>query len=267
MGAPSPEPARGSGTARKVTLALVALAAVGALAWTATLGVLDGGGAEPEADQWQDGQTRGPWMLMYHGFGPARLEGEDVVLEPRTAQEEEKTHGALAHTVGRCSDVEFEVSLRTEAQLRQGEPNPWEVGWVLWALNSDREFYAIALKPNGWELTKQDADYQGDQRFLATGHERTFPVGQDYRVRVVQDGARSTVWVDGEELVSFTDEQTPYLEGSVGLYTEDARVRFMDAELPECLTRDSSSAPTAATAPSHTPLQPQAGATPAREES
>ena len=60
------------------------------------------------------------------------------------------------------------------------EPNPWEVGWLLWCFspdpthpydpsptsNSNFRFYALCLKPNGWEVSKQDPSYKGGQRFL-----------------------------------------------------------------------------------------------------
>lgn len=60
------------------------------------------------------------------------------------------------------------------------KPNPWEVGWLLWCFspdpthpydpsptsNSNFRFYALTLKPNGWEVSKQDPSYKGGQRFL-----------------------------------------------------------------------------------------------------
>ena len=60
------------------------------------------------------------------------------------------------------------------------KPNPWEVGWLLWCFspdpthpydpsptsNSNFRFYALTLKPNGWEVSKQDPAYPGGQRFL-----------------------------------------------------------------------------------------------------
>jgi hypothetical protein len=47
-------------------------------------------------------------------------------------------------------------------------------------------------------------------------------------VRVVQRGTTITVWGDGQQLLQFTDTERPYTAGSVGLYTEDATVRFGD---------------------------------------
>lgn len=84
------------------------------------------------------------------------------------------------------------ANIVTTAQLRNkdntpptkdnptSEPNPWEVGWLLWCFspdpthpydpsptsNSNFRFYALVLKPNGWEVSKQDPSYKGGQRFL-----------------------------------------------------------------------------------------------------
>lgn len=72
------------------------------------------------------------------------------------------------------------------------QPNPWEVGWLLWCFspdpthpydpsptsNSNFRFYALCLKPNGWEVSKQDPAYPGGQRFLKSNTDtdpRKFP--------------------------------------------------------------------------------------------
>lgn len=86
----------------------------------------------------------------------------------------------------------FSANIVTTAQLRSpdntpptpqnptSEPNPWEVGWLLWCFspdpthpydpsptgNSNFRFYALCLKANGWEVSKQDPSYKGGQRFL-----------------------------------------------------------------------------------------------------
>lgn len=86
----------------------------------------------------------------------------------------------------------FSANIVTTAQLRSPDntpptkdnpdsrPNPWEVGWLLWCFspdpthpydpsptsNSNFRFYALCLKANGWEVSKQDPAYPGGQRFL-----------------------------------------------------------------------------------------------------
>lgn len=183
---------------------------------------------------WSQGQTYGDWTVRYTGYGEVTSNGERITLEPQAAADHEITHGGLVHTVGQCRDADFSVSLNTESQVRQGDPNIWEVGWVLWNFQSDTHFYAVALKPNGWEVSKQDPDYDGNQRFLASGDSPTFPIGKNYRVTVTQENGTMTVSADGQELATITDEETPYREGAIGLYTEDARVHFFDFDLPDC---------------------------------
>ena len=98
----------------------------------------------------------------------------------------------------------FSANIVTTAQLRNkdntpptpqnpdSKPNPWEVGWLLWCFspdpthpydpsptsNSNFRFYALCLKPNGWEASKQDPSYKGGQRFLKSNTQedpRKFP--------------------------------------------------------------------------------------------
>ncbi|GAA4473908.1 hypothetical protein GCM10023190_06970 [Enteractinococcus fodinae] len=190
----------------------------------------------PTGDEatWAQGETYGDWVVRYTGYGTVTSDGERITLEPQAAADHAITHGGLVHTTGQCQEADFAVSLNTESQVRQGSPNIWEVGWVLWNFQSDTQFYAVALKPNGWEISKQDPNYEGNQRFLASGDSPTFPIGKDYRVTVTQDNGTMTVSADGQELATVTDKETPYRDGAVGLYTEDARVHFFDFDLPDC---------------------------------
>ena len=47
-------------------------------------------------------------------------------------------------------------------------------------------------------------------------------------MRVRQVANTITVWVNGSQIVSFTDSQAPYLRGTLGLYNEDSHVHFDD---------------------------------------
>lgn len=98
----------------------------------------------------------------------------------------------------------FSANIVTQKQLRNedntpptpqnpdSKPNPWEVGWLLWCFspdpthpydpsptsNSNFRFYALCLKANGWEVSKQDPSYKGGQRFLKSNAQedpRKFP--------------------------------------------------------------------------------------------
>lgn len=209
------------------TLGVVAAVVLGVL-------VLMGSFDDSVETHWSEGEQHGDWAVRYTGYGQVTCNGQRVTLEPKSAENMDITYGGLVHTAGTCRDADFAMTVNTEAQVRNGKPNVWEVGWVLWNFQSDTRFYAVALKPNGWEISKQDPDYPGNQRFLTSGDSPQFPIGQDYRVTVTQNDNGMTVTADGEELATVVDTDNPYREGSVGLYTKDARVHFSDFDLPDC---------------------------------
>ena len=186
--------------------------------------------AQPEGLSWEDGSTHGPWRSVYDGFGSNQVvveEGNKVLAQaPRASLLPDETHAGLVVTRRTFEDIVLHVKAKTVSQLRTVLPNPWETAWVLWNYTDDEHFYYLALKPNGWELGKEDPAYPGAQRYLATGSSPQFPIGPWYTVKIRQVGRTIDVSVDGDHLVSFVDNERPYRSGSVGLYNEDADVRF-----------------------------------------
>lgn len=177
---------------------------------------------------WQDGSAHGDWIAVFDGEGSTTSDGSTIVLDPRPATSPEETHAGLVVSVTQYGDVDLSAAMHTVAQSRTGsDPNPWEVGWIVWHYDDHRRFYYFALKPNGWELGKVDPAYPGGQRFLATGATPT-DAGAPQTVRVRQVGTTMDVWVDEAAVVTFTDAEEPYTRGSVGMYSEDARVEFTD---------------------------------------
>jgi len=81
----------------------------------------------------------------------------------------------------------------------------------------------VRIPPNGWELGKKHGS--DAQIFLATGEAPSLSIGATARIRIAARGARIRISVDGVPVVDFVDER-PLARGSVGLYEEDARVRF-----------------------------------------
>ena len=176
---------------------------------------------------WAAGRTVGPWQVVWNGYGAvSALSGGGLRLRPGAAASAGETHSALVTSTKTFGDVDATYTYRTESQLRTGSaPNPWEVGWVLWHYTDNTHFYYVLLKPNGWELGKEDPAYPGAQRFLVTGSQ-SFPAGHSYTIHVHQVGNQIDVSVDGAPLVSFTDNERPYTRGSIGLYDEDSSVVF-----------------------------------------
>ena len=171
-----------------------------------------------------------PWFIAYDGYGHVWSSTHRGVLrftlQPARATSPADTHAALVLSRNRWRDLTADVRIRTNRQLRRPRPNAWEVGWLLWHYTDDQHFYYIILKPNGWELGKEDPSYPGSQRYLATGTHPAFPTARWYAVRVQQRGDAIQVSVDGHRLIRFVDTQHPYLSGRVGLYTEDASATF-----------------------------------------
>ncbi len=180
-----------------------------------------------------EGTQAGAWNVRYHGYGCVSLEqvaGQTTLyMAPTEATAEEYTHAPLAvgpeHRERLTLSARFETISHTR---RGGAPNPWEVAWLVWHFADDEHFYYFIPKPNGWELGKRDPAYIGGQRFLATGTDRTFPIGRIYQVTVQQRGDVMTVFVDGEQIVQFRDTERPYRAGRVALYSEDAAIRVHD---------------------------------------
>jgi hypothetical protein len=177
---------------------------------------------------WTDGDLYGRWTDQWNGYGEIDVagtgtQGSALSLAPLAAVPWD--HSALVTTTAPLANFSASVTLTTVKQLNTA-PNPWEVGWVLWGFSDNTHFYAFTAQPNGWELSKEDPAYPGDQRFLATGSTPTFPVGSTYTIEVAQEGAFMSVWVNGKLIVSFTDQQRPYLSGSLGLYSEEATVNY-----------------------------------------
>lgn len=197
------------------------------LAATACAGLLlalTGCGSDP--NRWEEGSTHGQWQVVYTGYGLVKGTDERVWIQPTAAQEPDNTHAGLVTTATTEPIAHFEIDVRTEKQLRNPTPNPWEVAWALWSYQDNEHFYAVLLKPTGWEISKQDPAYRGGQRFLASGHLPKFPIGQWHHVEVHQAGNTSTVRVNGAHLATVKDDERPYEPAAVGLYTEDADVEF-----------------------------------------
>jgi Domain of Unknown Function (DUF1080) len=181
---------------------------------------------------WVDNSTVGRWRVQYSGYGRIGMAWDSgvpvlsqVPMAVTTANPED-THASLVTTTSTFGDIDLNVAMRTVRQVRQAPPNPWETAWVVWNHRDDAHFYSLVLKPNGWEVGKEDPAYPGMQRYLRTGSAPTFPIGRWNTVRVRQIGAAISVWVDGRLLTRFTDRQRPYTVGAIGLYNEDAHVHF-----------------------------------------
>ena len=179
-----------------------------------------------------DGTSFGPWLAAYSGYGcidtATDAAGSYIEEAPQASATPAETHASMVLGPAFSGPIVYSLSFKTVAQLRTGSaPNPWEVAWVAWNYKDDTHFYYLALKPNGWELGKEDPAYPGAQRFLASGDAPVYPIGAWYGVQIQQDAANVIrVYVDGRLVTSFTDAERPYTSGRIAFYNEDARVRL-----------------------------------------
>jgi hypothetical protein len=192
----------------------------------------DGFADLPADVPWRDGEVHGQWQARFDGWGTTRVtESGTLSQRPRPAARVDRTDASLVTTTRDFGDLDATALVRTTRQLRDPAPNPWETAWLIWHYTDNQHFYYLVLKPNGWELGKEDPAYPGAQRFLATGASPRFPVGAWHTARVQQTGDRITVWGNGQLLTTIRDEQRPYRHGRLGLYNEDAAVEFRDVRV------------------------------------
>lgn len=157
-------------------------------------------------------------------WGANTFTGGGVTLNSQPPVSPSETHSALITTKRRWADHTVAFSTTTLKQLRRNTaPNTWEVGWVMFHFTDLENYYWFMLKTNGFELGKKQGS--DTQHFLVTGDLPGIAVGQQRRVQVKTQGARIQVFVDGSKVVDYVDPR-PLGAGSVGLYEEDAQVRF-----------------------------------------
>lgn len=194
-------------------------------------------------NKWEAGEVyHGRWRVVYDGYGTVNGSLSRVYMNPAAPETLSQTHAALVvNEQVNEGDLDFVVTVKTLKQTRKNNPpNPWECAWVMWDWTAEDSFYAVALKPNGWELSKQDSTYDGNQRYIGSNITPTFDVGVPYRIWVKRvagetyvrwavedpsqpDGIPATGW---NYLWHFTDTERPLNKGNIAFYVEDAEVEF-----------------------------------------
>jgi hypothetical protein len=147
-----------------------------------------------------------------------------VTLWSRVPKVPSMTHSALVTSKATWGDHVFTFSAATLRQLRAGTaPNVWEVAWVMFRFRDLENYYYFMVKPNGIELGKKHGS--DAQIFLATADAPNLVFGRNDQYRVHVQGPRIRISVNGEQVIDYTDRK-PLPAGSIGLYEEDAKVRF-----------------------------------------
>ncbi len=185
----------------------------------------------PKNTCFADGTSFGPWLSAFSGYGCVKTatdaSGSYLEEAPQASATPSQTHASMVLGPQFSGPINYALTMETVAQLRTGSaPNPWEVAWIAWNYADDVHFYYFTLKPNGWELGKEDPAYTGAQRFLASGSAPLYPIGVRYAVRVIQNASNViSVFVNDKLLTTFTDTERPYTAGRIAFYNEDSQVR------------------------------------------
>jgi hypothetical protein len=157
-------------------------------------------------------------------WGDVRVTRAGVVLASPSPTRLDQTRSALITSHRTWRNFAFDFTTTPLRQLRLNDPgNTWETSWVMFRFRDLANYYYFIVKPNGWELGKKHGS--DAQIFLATGESPRLPIGATANVRLVARGARIQAWIDGVRVLDYVDPN-PLAGGSVGLYQEDAKVRF-----------------------------------------
>jgi hypothetical protein len=190
----------------------------------------------------------GKWYSKYNGFGAsgtipvtplttiADTNNNTVFYEePKTSTSPNETHAALTLTTETYEDVEMQLKVKTNEQLRQNStPNPWEVAWIMWRFQDDWHHYYFIFKPNGVELGKKQNENQAEEQiFLYTANEPQLKINEwnTWHIKMSVNHIEILLEVEDGSWQSIVDyhDDTPIVgPGNIGLYTEDAHVQFDD---------------------------------------
>ena len=167
------------------------------------------------------------WVTEYDGYGSVTYDATNgIYLSPMASTQPSETHAALAlAAIPPMKDFHLVITASTDQQLRTGStPNTWETFWIFFnyqptATGKNTNYFT--LKTNGVELGTA-TDLLG-QTFLDTGSSTATAVGASNTFDIVKVGTHVKVMINGTTVVDYTGTLFD-VAGSIGLYTEDARV-------------------------------------------
>ncbi len=174
------------------------------------------------------------WTTVYNGYGSVSYDAQyGIVLSPKASTAPSETHAALTLANNlQLRNFRMSITATTERQLRlNSPPNPWEVFWIFFnytPTSAGKNTNYFLLKPNGVELGKA---FDGvGQTFLHTGPASASAIGASNRYDIEKIGNRITVSINGVKVTDFTGALYD-VPGSIGLYSEDARVRITNVQV------------------------------------
>ncbi|HPC95857.1 MAG TPA: DUF1080 domain-containing protein [Sedimentisphaerales bacterium] len=97
---------------------------------------------------------------------------------------------------------------------------------ILFRVAGDRAYYWYNL--GGWGNLRHQLEKGsgGGRRTVGRAVEGKIETGRWYTIRVRCEGNRFQVWLDGTQVLDYTDERSPHLSGRVGVSTWSTQARF-----------------------------------------
>lgn len=190
----------------------------------------------------------GKWQSVYNGGGSSGVKMEIgngdsgsknvFFMYPKSSTSYHETNANLVKSTAQFSNFKMGVNVKTVEQIRRNStPNSWEAAWILFRYTDDFHYYWFVLKPDGVELGKKDCNtctdpYQG-QIYLYTKDNPALKIGDWSRWNITTVGNHIGLAINGTRIVDFVDNNMSkkLARGSIGLYTEDAKVEFGDIDI------------------------------------
>lgn len=185
------------------------------------------------------GPSASDWRVVWAGRGRVAFDETGVLMRSGVPSGPHETHSVLVlskATLARpLRDFHASMTVATEAQLRPGKPNEWEVFWFFFNYVKPPR----ALKKTNFVLIQTRTGLQLGRAFdekgevyLARPKSPSIAAGRTYRLEVVKTGQHVEVSVDGRKVLVFDGggaKGSLYdVPGAIGLYCEDSQVRVRD---------------------------------------
>ena len=175
--------------------------------------------------------SNGKWLGKWNGGGSLDVK-QDIansnnhVLVVESGFVLNETRSALVLTNDKYENFRLSLDVRNDKQLRETNPNSWEVGWLFWRYVDNTHFYYFTLKPNGAESGKYDGGVNPtDQLFLEATEFPSAFIGKWDHLDIIVMKNHITVFVNGKIIQNFEDISS-FNKGRIGLYCEDSSVSF-----------------------------------------
>ncbi len=191
------------------------------------------------------GTSASDWDMIYNGYGSVTFDPvQGIIMQPETSTTPSATEACLvlSHAYSQNPIQNFTVSVvvATEQQLRTPTPNPWEVFWLFFNYRSGsatpdglKETNFFEFKTNGIELGT--AFNSIGETYLATASSPVNLIGSISTIQLTKVGQQVSVMINGIQVVNYTGTAATHLlydvPGTIGLYTEDARVHIYSVEV------------------------------------